>query len=521
MSSSHAHGLQSGALPSGLPEVAVRITGLSKTFTGTRALADVNLAIERGSVTALLGGNGSGKSTLIKILAGVYRSDPGGEIEVSGRRISSDQTTPTIARDLGLRFVHQVPGVFRDLTVAENIALANGWPQQAGRVRWSALRRRTSELMERFGLDVDPDQQMGRLRLADQTMVAIARALEDSADGLAVLVLDEPTASLPPEEVSLLLEAVRACAVAEQTIIYVSHRIDEVLSVADAVTVLRDGEVVMAEEASRISESHLIRAIAGRELPVPATAPQRQREQTEPMLAVEDLSAAELHDVTFSVRPGEVVGLAGLLGSGRTELLQAIFGAHAARSTRVEVDGTPLQGGSIAAAMRAGVAYVPEDRGADAAFPDLSVRENLSMAHLTRYRRAVGYAHGTERSDARADISRFGIRSAGDTALLSSLSGGNQQKVILARWLRRRPKVLLLDEPTQGVDVGARVDVWAAIGDAVQSGVAVVVASSDFEELATVADRVLVLRDGRVVTELTGEGLDPHRVTQAVYGSLA
>ena len=493
---------------------ALQITGLAKEFAETRALDDVSFEVAPGSVHALLGGNGSGKSTLIKILAGVYEADAG-VVSLAGRPIEAAKITPSTARELGLRFVHQDTGVFNELTIAENIALINGFGAGA-RVPWSQLRRRTVELLERFQIEARPEQPISDLRPADQTMVAIARALEDDGEGLSTLVLDEPTASLPRAEVELLLKAVRQCAAAGQTILFVSHRIDEVLMIADAVTVLRDGRKVFAGEAEGLTEEKLIGEIVGRPLQAVFPRPPAAAETRPPVLEAKGLCGGPVRDASFTVAAGEVVGLAGLLGSGRTELLQMAFGSERVERGGMTLRGKPYSPRSSGEAMRHGVAYVPEHRGTEAAFLDLTLRENLSVADLGRYWHGT-FSHRSEKADAGRDIERFAIRAPGDQATFASLSGGNQQKAILARWLRLEPALLLLDEPTHGVDVGARADVFALIDEAVERGLAVLLVSSDFEELARVTDRVLIIRDGCLVSEHRADDLDAQAITELVY----
>lgn len=497
------------------------VKGVSKTFAGTRALRDVSLSITPATVHALLGGNGSGKSTLIKILAGVYHADPGGTLSVSGRQVAAHETSPSLARGMGLRFVHQDPGLVLDLTVAENVALANGFSTSFGRVRWRELHARTLVLLDRFGIEAAPDQKIGDLRAADRTMIAVARALEDDSEGLSTLVLDEPTAALPKLEVEKLIAAIRNCAAAGQTIVFVSHRIDEVLAIADVVTVLRDGENVITRPAEGLSKGELIEHIMGRPFHVDAlesTGPRAPKGRA-PVLRVRRLRGGPVIDASFDVVAGEVVGIAGLLGSGRTEILRMIFGALAREAGDLDLAGQTMEAKSTAEPMARGVAYVPEDRGPDAAFPELTVRENLSTVVLGRYWRAPRFQHRAERADAEADIERFGIRTTGDGAPFASLSGGNQQKVVLARWLRRKPRLLLLDEPTAGIDVGARADVYALIRTEVDRGLAVIVVSSDFDELSQVCDRVLVLREGRIAAEQRAPDLTPQILTGLVYTS--
>ena len=331
-------------------------------------------------------------------------------------------------------------------------------------------------------------------------------------------VLDEPTTSLPAGEIDILLAALRRCARAGQTILYVSHRLDEVLSLADRVTVLRDGHRVATAKAADLSEATLVELIAGRPLTLnqPDAA---DRPDTDAVLDVRGLWGGPLRGVDLRVGRGEIVGVAGLLGSGRTELLQSIFGARPVPAGEILVGGRPVRFRSPADAMAAGVAYVPEDRAAEAVFASMSVRENISAGNVTRYFSGLRLRHGWERRDARAAMGTFLVRAASDRAPLVTLSGGNQQKVILARWLRREPAVLLLDEPTQGVDVAAREEIYGLIRRAAGAGTAVVVVANDFTELTRLCGRVVVLRGGRIAAEVTGSELDSHRLTELAYVS--
>jgi ribose transport system ATP-binding protein len=500
-------------------EVALAVEHLSKTFGATRALRDVSVGVTKGRIHGLVGGNGSGKSTLIKVLAGVHRGDPGGIVRVGGEEVSADEVTPADAMRCGLRFVHQDPATFPGMTVAENLAIGSvhGFPQTGVRIAWGELRSRTREALERFEIQARPDDPLERLAPAQRTMVAIARALQAHDEhGDVVLVLDEPTASLPEHEVETLLDAIRRCAAAGETILYVSHRIEEVLSIIDEVTVLRDGAVVMTGTAVGVTTDDLIEAIVGRALEHESRAERDASSRT--VLEIESLQGGPLIDASLRIAAGEIVGIAGLLGSGRSELLQMVFGALEPVSGRIRLDGAPFAPRTPEDAMKAGIAFVPEDRSRDAAFPDLSVSTNLGIAQLDEYRSRLRLEDRRMRADATDSIARFGITAPHRDAPLSVLSGGNQQKTIVARWLRRNPRLFLMDEPTQGVDVGARQDLYRLIEDARTTGMAVLMVSSDLDELAQVCDRVLVLRDGRVTGEAQGAGLTAHRLSALMYG---
>jgi ribose transport system ATP-binding protein len=503
-------------IPRDFPLRAPWISHVSKSFPGTLALNDVSLDVHRGTVHCLLGGNGSGKSTLIKILAGVYQGDPGGEIGVGMLTVPANRITPEWARAAGLHFVHQPPAVFPTLTVAENMAIGRGFPTSPiGAVRWRALRRHTQAVLDRLELHIRPDALVGDLRPAERTMLAIARALQDQADASeGILVLDEPTSSLQAREVDLLLDALRRYATAGQTILFVTHRLDEVLQIADRVTVLRDARVVSTLPGEGLTQSQLVELIVGRpleeafaEMPAVTTA--------DLVLEARGLAGGPLTGVDLGLRRGEVLGIAGLLGSGRTELLKMLFGADPIAHGTVKLDGHEVRFPNVGAAMDAGMAFVPEARD-EAAFVDMTLRENLSAAEVGKYWKGLRLNHQAEAQDAQRSISDFFIKAFSDRQPFATLSGGNQQKAIVARWLRQKPKVLLLDEPTQGVDVNSRAEIYGLVRDAVRQGTSAIVVTSDFEELAHVVDRALVLRNGRIVAELRAPDIDPLRLTELV-----
>ena len=505
--------LEARAVAGGHPTV-LEVEHVSKAFGATQALDDVSLDLKKGSVHALLGGNGSGKSTLIKLLAGVEPADAG-QLAIRDERHDLHSMTPALAREAGLHFVHQQRSTFAQLTVAENLAIGHGFETGAGgRIEWRRARRRAGEVLERFQIEARPDQELGELGPATQTMVAIARALQDQdSDGEGVLLLDEPTASLPAPEVKLLLDALRRYADAGQAIVYVTHRLEEVFAVADRATLLRDGRVVGDVEPSQLDHEGLVELMMGRT--VEQIERLRGRPEGRTILSARGLSAGSLSELDLDVCEGEIVGIGGLIGSGRSTLLKALFGVRPLRAGEVRLDGEPRTIAAPPDAMAAGFAYVPEDRQADAAFPELSVGENLSLTVVSEYWQRGVISRRRERRDTRELLGSFLITAESDEAPLRSLSGGNQQKVVLARWLRRQPRILLLDEPTQGVDVGARAEIYELIHGAVADGAAALVSSSDFEELARICDRVVVLRKGRAVAELSGEQLDAEEIARA------
>ncbi len=498
--------------------ISLRVAGLAKRFGSTLALAGVDLECRRGEIHALLGGNGSGKSTLIKAVAGVQPADAG-TVTLCGTTYEAERLRPgDVERDL--RVVHQQPATFGPLSVAENLA-TSGFPTRAGgRIDWRELHRRSQQALDDFGLDVDARTPLENLSPARQKMVEVIRALwrPDGAEGGAVLVLDEPTAALPTSEVSELVERLRALAAGGRAIVYVTHRLGELPGFASRATVLRDGRVVGQLAGEEISVPRLVDLIAG-EVIEDDMALTRTPAGAQDVLSVNALGGGPLRSVDFGVRPGEIVGLAGLLGSGRSSLLKTAFGLHEPVRGSVTIDG--LAPRELRRREPGALAYVPEDRHRSAAFPLLSVRENLSAADTGGFRRGPLLDGRAERRAATEAVERYAIRTSSIEAPLRSLSGGNQQKVIIARWLRRKPRVLLLDEPTQGVDVRSRADIHRFIREATNEGAAALVASSDLEELGVLCDRVLVLSGGRIAGELAGESLDPARVEHLSHGMAA
>ena len=491
----------------------LRVAGIAKAFNGVPALRGVTFGVRPGRVHFLVGGNGSGKSTLIKILAGICDADAG-EVTVGAETVSAAQITPHWSRRVGLAFVHQDPGIFADLSVAENLVAGRGFPcTRLGKVDWSALRAHAAQLIERFHVDARPETRLAELRPAQRTMVAIARALQESDDAAsAVLILDEPTASLPAHEATSLLRTLRRYAEAGHTIVVVSHRLDEVLEGGDDLSVLRDGRLVTTRQVADVTRSELVQLIVGHELDELASKGWGHGDAgTErPLLELFD-GAGDAARTVLSVRSGEIVGLAGLLGSGRSRVLRGMFGLDPGRDGRTRVDGQTVPHG-VKGAVRAGIAYLPEDRDGEAIFADLTVRQNFTANAVGRYWQGLRFDKQREARNASEAVAAFGIKAASDRLTMSALSGGNRQKVVLARWMRVEPRVLLLDEPTQGVDVGARSDIHNLLRGAAADGTAIVVASSDLDELELLCDRVLVLVQGKVAHELTGASINAKNI---------
>lgn len=499
------------------PVVSVR--GLTKTFAGTRALRGIDIDFLPGEIHAICGGNGSGKSTMIKILSGVYEGDEGGTLVFNGESHDSDKMTPAIAHRNSVRTVHQDLAIFADMNVAENLAIDAGFARGlGGRIKWRAVYAQAARLIEAFNIPAKPKTRMSNLSLAVWTEVAIARSLRDQNEaGHGLLILDEPTAALPIHEVETMITSLKNLAAQGQSILYVSHRLDEVIELADKITVLRDGQLVGTYPSSELDEPRLIELMLGK--PVDSALRHDSIEaRGEPVFEVRDLVAGPVQGVTFSVRPGEVLGIAGLLGSGRSTILRTAFGVTTPESGDILLDGKPIALRSPRDAMAHGISMVPESRVRDAAFMgDSTIDMNMSVGMLRHYWSRLTIRQGAIEADSDRLIDEFGVKASSGRNAMASLSGGNQQKVIIARWLRLGPRVLLLDEPTQGVDAGARADIYRIIRSATSQGLAVIVVASDLDELALVVDRAVVLRKGKLVAEVSGHEMTAQRLAELSY----
>ena len=495
---------------------ALDLRRVRKSFNG-RVVLDVDrLSIGRGEVHALLGQNGSGKSTLIKVLSGYHDADQAARTTLTVAGTPVPLGSQELAREAGLRFVHQDLGLVADMSVLDNVYMGRSYPTRGWTVRPGAARSGAREALARVGLaSLDPYGPVGRLSPAERTGVAIARALATGEDvAPTVLVLDEPTATLPAPEVDTLLSTLHGVAGAGVAILYVTHHLDEVFEVATTVTVLRDGRTVASGPTRGFTRTQIVHQLVGSELEAVHRAGdtatgRRPAPRTDARLVVEGLVAERVDGVSFSVSAGEVVGFHGLTGSGRDALLGAVFGAQERAAGDVTVGGAALPPGRPDLAIRMGMGYVPTDRKAQGCLLGLSARENLTLPALRSFWRRGRLSIADEEQETRAWFARLDVRPTDGTDLpLADFSGGNQQKIVLAKWLRQDPTVLLLDEPTQGVDVGAKAVIHRTVLSAVGRGLAVLVASSDDEELAALCTVVHVVRRGRIVDTLVGDEID-------------
>jgi len=494
-----------------MPDPLVQFDGVTKRFPGVLALDDVSFAVAAGGVHALVGENGAGKSTLGKVLAGIYRAD-GGRVLLAGQALNIRSPREALRRGIGM--VHQELSFCENLSVAENLCLS-ALPKRGPLLSRRRMRARAAEMLEGIGTDVDVNRRTGELSTALQQMVQIAQAV---AVGARVIVFDEPTSSLTAREAGRLFELIRRLKRRGVTMLYISHRLPEVFDLCDAVTVLRDGRHVATQPVGRIDADALVRQMIGR--PVEEYFPRHLlAEPAREVLRVERLrSPGRLGDVTFGVRAGEVVGFAGLVGSGRSELARAIFGLDPAARGRVAVEGRPLRLGSVPRAMRAGLGMVPEDRKRQGLVLMHGGRFNFSLPMLERLRRMLLIDTARERRLAREYFSRLDVKTPSIDVPVAALSGGNQQKIVLAKWLARESKVLIVDEPTRGVDVGAKAAIHALIDELAHAGLAVVLISSELPEVLNLSTRILVMRGGRLVGELDREEATQERLLRLMAG---
>jgi galactofuranose transport system ATP-binding protein len=499
----------------------LEVAGVSKSFAGVHALREVDLTLRAGEVHGLIGENGAGKSTLIKVVTGVYRPDRG---VVRLAQLERAFRSPLEAQAAGISTIYQEVNLVPLMSVARNLYLGRE-PRRLGLIDMRAMNREASRVLRRYGLAVDVTRPLNTLGLGTQQMVALARAVQLNA---RMVIMDEPTSSLEPREVETLFSVIRALRDDGIAVLFVSHRLSELYQICDQVTVMRDGSVVHTGPIADLDRLRLISLMLGRDLATVredgATAFDAER-RAEPPVAEPPVLRAErltvrhrLYDVSLEIRAGEVVGLGGLLGAGRSETAKAVVGALHTDSGSVEVAGRPLHRRNPATALRAGVVMLAEDRKTEGIIPNLSVRENIVLAALPRLSRAGVMSRAKQDAIVRSYMERLRIKATGPDQRAGDLSGGNQQKVLLARWLCMNPKVLLLDEPTRGIDVGAKAEVQALIEELAGDGLAVLLISSEVEELLEGSDRVVVLKDGVVVASLAGPELNQQNLMRTLAG---
>ena len=490
----------------------LQVRAIDKSYAGVQALRDAHLELFAGEVHALVGENGAGKSTLIKIITGAVEPD-GGEIWLNGQRVA--EISPRRAKELGIAAIYQQPALFPELSVAENIALGLESGGLLARVNWRARRQQAAALLARVGARILPDREAGALTMAEQQLVEIARAIGARS---RILIMDEPTAALSEEETRHLFRVIGELRDAGVAVIYISHRLEELSAIADRVTVLRDGRTIGTYRMEELDRQQLIRLMVGRELS--AVFPWRARKLGEPVLELCDFgsSTAGIENINLTVHAGEIVGLAGLVGAGRTELARAIFGLVPADRGELRLRGVPVRIGDPTQAIACGIAYLPEDRQRHGVIPEMAISANITLASLDALASPWGMDFRRERAIAAHYVQRLGIKTPSIYAPVQTLSGGNQQKVALGRWLATEPQVIILDEPTQGVDVGTKAEIHRLMIELAAQGAAILMISSEMPELLGMSDRIAVMRAGTIVAQLAREEATQERVLALALG---
>ncbi|MDB5386842.1 MAG: ABC-type sugar transport system, ATPase component [Planctomycetaceae bacterium] len=488
------------------------INNIAKAFAGVQALSGVSFELRPGEVHALVGENGAGKSTLIKLITGAHQPDSG-TLTVQGQVVTDND--PVKSRGLGIACIYQQPALFPDLTVAENLAinLERGGPWRI--INWKQRREQAQKLLQRVGAKISPDATVSQLTMPQQQLVEIAGALGADA---RILIMDEPTASLAEAEVANLLNVIRELRAQGVGIIYISHRLEELFGIADRVTVLRDGSHVTTCPMSEVNQAELIRLMVGRD--ISAVFPKQEVPLGEIVLEARQLSCAEsgTENVSFQVRAGEILGLVGLVGAGRTELAKTLFGLTPADSGQILLRGQSLRITSAAQAVSYGIAYVPEDRRRHGVILDLSVSQNASLSVLKELSTCGILSSRRERDLTESYVEKLFIKTASIGTPVGNLSGGNQQKVALARWLATKPAVLILDEPTQGIDVGAKAEIHRLMGDLARQGLAIIMISSELPEMLGMSDRIAVMRGGTIVGEFSRADATQEKILHLALG---
>ncbi len=478
----------------------LELTNISKSFPGVKALEDVHFSIDAGQVHALVGENGAGKSTLIKVISGVHPADSG-TIHMDGELVRF--RSPHEAQAHGIATMYQELSLYPELTVAENIFMGHSPMRKAGPaevIDWGEMNRRAREILESLNIhDMDVQRKVGALNVGNRQRVEIAKALSLDAK---VLIMDEPTAALTESDVAKLFEIVRLLKERGVAVIYISHRLIEVFQLADKVTVLRDGKFVDSKPVAETDEDDLIRMMVGRT--ITDLFPKLPSEVGDPVLEVKGLNRhPQTEDVSFTVRSGEIVGMAGLVGSGRSETAQVVFGILKPDSGEILMEGEPVRIKSPTQAMKLGIAYVPEDRGTQGLVREMKIRENLSMAVLGSFTRFGFVIKRNERRSGEALIEQLNIIATSGEQVVNKLSGGNQQKVVVGKWLASKPRMLIVDEPTRGVDVGAKAEIHRLLSELAQQGLGILMISSELPEVLGMSDRILVMRNSRMVAEFS------------------
>ncbi len=487
------------------------LSGVTKTFPGVKALSNVSLKLYPGKVTALVGENGAGKSTLVKVLTGIYQPDEG-DIQVEGQPVQFP--SPQSAERAGVTAIHQETVLFDELSVAENIFLGHAPKGRFGLIDTREMASRAREILSGIGADIGPDSVLKELGTANKHLVAIARALSIDA---RVVIMDEPTAALSHKEIKELYELVEGMKLQGKAILFISHKFEEIFRIAEYYTVFRDGQMVGEGAISDVTEPQLVKMMVGRD--VSQIFPDRDRKIGDEVLVVDGYEhPTEFSDIGFTLRRGEILGFYGLVGAGRSEFMQALFGITRPSGGTVKIEGAPVTIHSPADAVRSGIVYVPEDRSKQGAIGALPIFQNVTLPSLTRISRNGFLKLAEEFKLAREYTERLDLRAASLDTDVGNLSGGNQQKVVIAKWLATQPKVIILDEPTKGIDIGSKAAVHEFMAELALQGLAVIMVSSEIPEIVGMSDRIIVMREGRIAAELDHKDITPETLVSHAAG---
>ena len=490
----------------------IEMKKISKAFSGNRVLENVDFEVLPGEIHALMGENGAGKSTLMKILTGIYERDTG-SIFVKGNEVSF--TNPKQAEKAGIAVIHQELNIIPYLTVSENMFLGKELTTgRLGILRTKEMKEKTKEYLNRLGVDLDPNIEAGRLSVGQQQMIEIARAVATNAE---VLIMDEPTAALTDREIEALFQVINGLKATGVGIVYISHRMEEIFRICDRISVLRDGEFIGTKKIKDTDFDEVVRMMVGRQLgerfPTRTTTPGKER------LRIENFTSnGKFKDVNFNVREGEILGVAGLMGAGRTEIMEALFGALPTQSGKVFIDGEEMKIRTPYDAIKAGIGFITEDRKVEGLVLDLTVRENFAIPNLARLSSKGVISAQKENEFVSQMIDKLHEKTSGSEHLVKSLSGGNQQKIVIGKWLGINPRILILDEPTRGVDVGAKKEIYHIMNELTEQGVSIIMVSSELPEFLGMSDRILVIHEGKVSATLERDEADQEKIMQAATG---
>lgn len=489
----------------------IEMKQISKSFSGNRVLDHVDFELLPGEIHALVGENGAGKSTLVKVLTGIYERDTG-TVQVKGKEVHF--TGPKEAEKAGVAVIHQELNIIPYLTVSENMFLGKELTKKFGVLKTKEMKEKTAQYMNRLGVEIDPDTEAGRLSVGQQQMIEIARAVAANTE---VLIMDEPTAALTDREIEVLFKVIHSLRAEGVGIVYISHRMEEIFKICDRISVLRDGQFIGIKKVNETNFDEIVRMMVGRQLG--ERYPDRTLAPNEELLRIEDFTKpGDFENITFSVRKGEILGVAGLMGAGRTEIMEALFGYRSKQQGKVFIDGKEIHIKSPFDAIKAGIGFITEDRKSEGLVLDLSVRENFLLPNLSRFSNKGVISKKQENEFVNEMIEKLRVKTSSSEQIVKSLSGGNQQKVVIGKWLGIQPRILILDEPTRGVDVGAKKEIYHIMNELTEQGVAIIMVSSDLPEILGMSDRIVVIHEGKITAILNRDEANQEKIMQAATG---